>query len=163
MTRHLAPPYTRRISVTRDYENVTYAFTVYCTAIYFHLDERTLNMMASSDSHTPSESMPTVEGSSKVLVSLGLFFSIGRKGYLYELFSTPRLLTEYDFTENCISACLTRSFLHVITKNGLETYTTRLYSSASLAAKSYHGGDDVEFISQRESKLAFYCFYNQGS
>jgi len=117
-----------------------------------YADERTLNMMAPSESPTPSESMPTVEGSNKVLVSLGLFFSMGRKGYLYELFSAPRLLTEYDFTETCISACLTRSFLHVITKNGLETYTTRLYSSASLAAKSYHGEDDVEFIRQSNER-----------
>ena len=148
---HELPQIEAQFSATGYFESVSDTLTFCSIAIYFHLDEHTLNMMAPSESPTPSESMPTVEVSNKVLVSLGLFFSMGRKGYLYELFSAPRLLTEYDFTETCISACLTRSFLHVITKNGLETYTTRLYSSASLAAKSYHGEDDVEFIRQCKS------------
>ena len=107
--------------------------------------------MTASSSPVSPEFQSTAESNNKVLVSLCLFFSTGRKGYLYEILNSPRLLTEYDFTETCISACLTRSLLHVITKNGLETYTTRLYASASLAAKAYQGEDNLKCNTQSKS------------
>lgn len=92
---------------------------------------------------------PTLPGSAArtsdhTLVSLGLFFTTGRKGYLYDLMNTPKLLTEYDFTDACISACLTRTLLHVVTNNGLESYTVRLYASASQAARTYHCEDSLQ-------------------
>ena len=52
------------------------------------------------------------------------------------MLNTPTLLSEYDFTDDCISASLTNQMLYVVTKNGLETYTTRLYSAAASSAAS---------------------------
>lgn len=69
-------------------------------------------------------------------MSLGFFFSTARKGYLYDMHNNPKNLCEYDFTEDCVSACLTNKMLYVITRSGLETYTTRLFPAAAQAASN---------------------------
>ena len=114
-------------------------------------------MPSGSDSPISSEFISTSIQKGKTLASLGLFFSTARKGYLYDMLNTPRLLTEYDFTEDCISACLTRKMLNVITKNGLETYTTRLYPSAAMASHMIFGGE-VKASPHNEGKKM--CFRN---
>eukprot|EP00794_Sanderia_malayensis_P015270 gene15270-16846_t len=85
------------------------------------------------------------------LVALGFFFSTARKGYVYDILNTPSLLSEYDFTDDCLSACLTNEMLHVITKNGLETYTTRLYAAAAQAASKEGPGEVTSHQTQIEA------------
>lgn len=113
-----------------------------------------------SDPLISPEFIPTKIQKEKTLASLGLFFSTSRKGYLYDMLNTPRLLTEYDFTEDCISACLTRKMLNVITRNGLETYTTRLYPSAAMASHMIFGG---EVITSPRNQGKNMCFKIRGN
>ena len=125
--------------------------------ISFHVLDASMHtgMPSGSDSPISAEFTPTSIQKGKALASLGLFFSTARKGYLYDMLNTPRLLTEYDFTEDCISACLSRKMLNVITKNGLETYTTRLYPSAAMASHMIFGEEVMASPHNQGKKMCF--------
>jgi len=65
------------------------------------------------------------------LASLGLFFSSGRQGFLYDISGTLQEVCTYNYTSDCFGATHSRSLLYTYTSNGLEIYTSRLYSMAS--------------------------------
>ena len=54
-----------------------------------------------------------------------------KEGYMYDVLTHTKLLSCYEFTCDTLSVSACHSLLHAITRQGLETYTARTYSSAS--------------------------------
>lgn len=65
------------------------------------------------------------------LVTLAFFFSTGKQGYLYDFTGSVSQAAMYHYTSDCFTALHTSSMLYTVTKNGLETYTSRLYPLAA--------------------------------
>lgn len=54
-----------------------------------------------------------------------------KEGFMYDIFSTCKLLSYYKYTCDTISVSAYSGLLHAITKQGIETYTVRMYAAAS--------------------------------
>ena len=54
-----------------------------------------------------------------------------KEGFIYDVFSNCKLLSYYKYTCDTISVSACNSLLHAITKQGIETYTVRMYAAAS--------------------------------
>jgi hypothetical protein len=63
------------------------------------------------------------------MIGLRFYISTTKKGYLYDI-KAPRLLSEYNFSDECFSATLSDTFLYMITVRGLEVWTLRSCLSA---------------------------------
>lgn len=54
-----------------------------------------------------------------------------KEGFIYDVFSSCKLLSYYKYTCDTISVSACSGLLHAITKQGIETYTVRMYAAAS--------------------------------
>ena len=85
------------------------------------------------------------------LLTLAFFFSTGKHGFLYDFTNTPKNTAVYSYASDSFSAEHNTSCLNVVTKNGLEVYSSRLYA---LAADHYHSlkktGKEYKFSNLNE-------------
>lgn len=54
-----------------------------------------------------------------------------KEGFLYDVFGSCKLLSYYKYTCDTISVSACSGLLHAITRQGIETYTVRMYAAAS--------------------------------
>ena len=54
-----------------------------------------------------------------------------KEGFLYDVFGSCKLLSYYKYTCDTISVSACSGLLHAITRQGIETYTMRMYAAAS--------------------------------
>lgn len=54
-----------------------------------------------------------------------------KEGFLYDVFDTCNLLSYYKYTTDTVSVSICSGLLHAITRQGIETYTVRIYAAAS--------------------------------
>ncbi|XP_022786965.1 Hermansky-Pudlak syndrome 3 protein homolog [Stylophora pistillata] len=54
-----------------------------------------------------------------------------KEGFLYDVFDTCNLLSYYKYTTDTVSVSIFSGLLHAITRQGIETYTVRIYAAAS--------------------------------
>lgn len=54
-----------------------------------------------------------------------------KEGYMYDVFSSCKLMSYYKYTCDTISVSACNGLLHAITRQGIETYTVRMYAAAS--------------------------------
>ena len=54
-----------------------------------------------------------------------------KEGFLYDVFGSCKLLSYYKYTCDTISVSTCSGLLHAITRQGIETYTVRMYAAAS--------------------------------
>lgn len=66
-----------------------------------------------------------------VLCGMCCLVSGPKEGYMYDVLTRTKLLSCYEYTCDTLSVSVCHSLLHAITRQGLETYTVRTYSSAS--------------------------------
>ena len=76
---------------------------------------------------------PLVQRSSSdpTLCGMCCLISSPKEGFIYDVFSNCKLLSYYQYTCDTISVSACNSLLHAITKQGIETYTVRMYAAAS--------------------------------
>ena len=76
---------------------------------------------------------PLVQRSSSdpTLCGMCCLISSPKEGFIYDVFSNCKLLSYYKYTCDTISVSACNSLLHAITKQGIETYTVRMYAAAS--------------------------------
>lgn len=54
-----------------------------------------------------------------------------KEGFLYDVFGSCKLVSYYKYTCDTISVSVCSGLLHAITRQGIETYTVRMYAAAS--------------------------------
>ncbi|XP_071945645.1 BLOC-2 complex member HPS3-like [Antedon mediterranea] len=69
-------------------------------------------------------------GSNVEPVGLCCFVSTQTTGALYDVHSNVQLIATYPYTADTKLAVVGRDMIHVVTKNGLETYTSRSFAAA---------------------------------
>lgn len=76
---------------------------------------------------------PLVQRSSSdpTLCGMCCLVSSPKEGFIYDVFSNCKLLSYYKYTCDTISVSACNTLLHAITKQGIETYTVRMYAAAS--------------------------------
>ncbi|XP_068700460.1 uncharacterized protein [Montipora foliosa] len=76
---------------------------------------------------------PLVQRSPSEPTLCGMLFLVSgpKEGFMYDVFNTCKLLSYYKYTCDTISVSACSSMLHAITKQGIETYTVRMYAAAS--------------------------------
>ncbi|XP_047135004.1 BLOC-2 complex member HPS3 isoform X1 [Hydra vulgaris] len=106
------------------------------------------------------------------LLTLGFFFSTGKHGFLYDLTKTPKSVVVYTYTSDCYFAKHSISLLDIVTKNGLEVYSSRLYA---IAVENYQNFKksrnesaeneikkinltDCDSVFDGETLTSFYCY-----
>ena len=93
------------------------------------------------------------------LVSLAFFFSNGKEGYVYDMYGSVREVVCYHFTSDCYAAVHSKSLLYAYTKNGLDIYTSRIYSLAAEQAKLKYKNKDVKMEQDDGAeKRGIFCF-----
>lgn len=93
------------------------------------------------------------------LVSLAFFFSNGKEGYVYDIYGSVREVVCYQFTSDCYAAVHSKSLLYVYTRNGLDIYTSRIYSLAAEQAKLKYKNKDVKMKQDEGTeKRGILCF-----
>ena len=70
-------------------------------------------------------------GSDPTLCGMSCLISSPKEGYIYDVFSTCKLISYYKYTCDTISVSTCNGLLHAITRQGIETYTVRMYAAAS--------------------------------
>lgn len=73
------------------------------------------------------------------LSGLCVFFSGSREGFLYKVLGNVELLSVYPYTIDAFKVALTPTFLHAVTKAGLETYTSRFFVSTLSSTENLDG------------------------
>lgn len=69
--------------------------------------------------------------SDPTLCGMCCLVSSPKEGFMYDVFSNCKLLSYYKYTCDTISVSACNNLLHAITKQGIETYTVRMYAAAS--------------------------------
>lgn len=69
--------------------------------------------------------------SDPTLCGMSCLISGPKEGYMYDVFSTCKLISYYKYTCDTISVSTCNGLLHAITRQGIETYTVRMYAAAS--------------------------------
>ena len=69
--------------------------------------------------------------SDPTLCGMSCLISGPKEGYMYDVFSTCKLISYYKYTSDTISVSTCNGLLHAITRQGIETYTVRMYAAAS--------------------------------
>ena len=69
--------------------------------------------------------------SDPTLCGMSCLISGPKEGYMYDVFSTCKLLSYYKYSCDTISVSTCNGLLHAITRQGIETYTVRMYAAAS--------------------------------
>ena len=66
-----------------------------------------------------------------------------KEGFMYDVFDTCNLLSYYKYTIDTFSVSVFNGLLHAITRQGIETYTVRIYAAASDWIRK-HAAEDVQ-------------------
>lgn len=66
-----------------------------------------------------------------------------KEGFMYDVFDTCNLLSYYKYTIDTVSVSVFNGLLHAITRQGIETYTVRIYAAASDWIRK-HATEDVQ-------------------
>ena len=69
--------------------------------------------------------------SDPTLCGMSCLISGPKEGYMYDVFSTCKLISYYKYSCDTISVSTCNGLLHAITRQGIETYTVRMYAAAS--------------------------------
>lgn len=69
--------------------------------------------------------------SDPTLCGMSCLISGPKEGYVYDVFSTCKLISYYKYSCDTISVSTCNGLLHAITRQGIETYTVRMYAAAS--------------------------------
>lgn len=69
--------------------------------------------------------------SDPTLCGMSCLISGPKEGYMYDVFSACKLISYYKYSCDTISVSTCNGLLHAITRQGIETYTVRVYAAAS--------------------------------
>ncbi|XP_033097775.1 Hermansky-Pudlak syndrome 3 protein-like [Anneissia japonica] len=122
-----------------DYKNVVLTTLIYRRFETTLNDEGALHSLQFCSTISPRGTLKFdcgLLGSNIQLAGLCCFVSTQTTGILYEIHPQIRLLALYPYTAESSLAVIGRDLLHAVTKNGLETYTTRSFAAALLNSET---------------------------
>ncbi|XP_032235022.2 Hermansky-Pudlak syndrome 3 protein [Nematostella vectensis] len=106
---------------------------------------------------TVSSPLVSFDPQQPLLGGMCVMVSGPKEGYVYDIYNKAMLLSQYKYTSDTIKVSVCHTLLHAITKQGLETYTVRMYAAASQGLRTdrvlQHNLSSMQ-NEKKESKIA---------
>lgn len=90
----------------------------------------------------------TGEGGRLELIGVSCLVSNKMQGFLYDVFHKTRLVSSLSFMNRCQTLSFDGSFLHTLSSEAVDSYTSRVFASAMSAYPFLGGSNESKWLAQ---------------